>query len=137
MQSHFDKKLKNWGDWMRKCSSGGQGYGSSPLANLMGRAQRAEAGCIIPVDDVEASRVDDAVRSLPIELQRVAMAWYVENLSIRQTAKKLSCSTTTVPIRVEQVCKGVQVWWANKRERAVHSSHDVEKTVSGINTLRA
>lgn len=128
MQSHFDKKLKNWGDWMRKCSSGGQGYGSSPLANLVGRAQRAEAGCIIPVDDVEASKVDDAVRSLPIDLQRMAMAWYVENLSIRQAAKKLSCSTTTVPIRVEQVRKGVEIWWANRGNERRSAAMSVKKS---------
>lgn len=137
MKSHFDEKLKNWGEWMKRDQLGGKGYGNSPLANLMGRAQRAEPGCIIPVDDVEASRVDDAVRSLPIELQRMAMAWYVENLSIRQAAKKLGCSTTTVPVRIEQVCKCVEIWWANKRDRSAFYSHDVEKTVSGINTLRA
>lgn len=135
MKSHFDEKLKNWGEWMRKGKEGGWGYRDSQLAGLMGRAQRAEVGCVIPIDDVEASRVDDAVRSLPIELQRMAMAWYVEGLSIRQAAKKLSCSTATVPVRVEQVCKGVEVWWANRRDRSLRSSHHVEKTVSGINTL--
>lgn len=134
MKAHFDKKLRNWGDWMRKCNSGGLGFGSSPLANLVGRAQRAEAGCIIPVDDVEASKVDDAVRSLPIELQRMAMAWYVEDLSVRQAAKKLSCSTSTVPVRVDQVCKGVEIWWSNKQRRADINRNAV-KTVSGINTL--
>lgn len=117
---------------MRKGKEGGLGYGSSsPLANLMGRAQRAEQGCIIPIDDVDASRVDDAVRSLPIELQRIALAWYVEGLSIRQCAKKLSCSTTTVPVRVGALCHGVEVWWANRSARC----QSKEKTVSGINTL--
>lgn len=133
--NHFDEKLKNWGEWMRKGKEGGWGYRDSQLAGLIGRAQRAEAGCVIPIDDVEASRVDDAVRSLSIELQRMAMAWYVEGLSIRQAAKKLGCSTTTVPVRVGQVCKGVEIWWANKRERDALSSRLVQKTVSRINTL--
>lgn len=115
--NHFDEKLKNWGEWMRKGKEGGLGFRNSQLAGLMGRSERAEAGCIIPIDDVDASRIDDAVRSLPIELQRIAMAWYVEDLSIRQCAKKLSCSTTTVPVRVEALCRGVEVWWANRCNR--------------------
>lgn len=115
--SHFDEKLKNWGEWMRKGREGGWGYRNSQLAGLMGRSERAEAGCIIPIDDVDASRIDDAVRSLPTELQRIAMAWYVEGLSIRQCAKKLSCSTTTVPVRVDALCHGVEVWWANHTKK--------------------
>lgn len=130
--NHFDQKLKNWGDWMRKGKEGGLGYASSsPLANLMGRAQRAEQGCIVPIDDVDASLVDDAVRSLPVELQRMAMAWYVEGLSVRQCAKKLSCSTTTVPVRVDALCHGVEVWWANRCNRLQCAA----KTISLINTL--
>lgn len=114
-QEFFDEKLKNWGEWMRKNESGGLGYGESPLANLMGRAQRAEYGAVVPVDEVEASRVDDAVRTMLPELQLIARCWYVELLSIRQSAKRVGCSTTTVPVRVDQVCFALEVWWVNRK----------------------
>ena len=44
--NHFDEKLKNWGEWMRKGKEGGLGFRNSQLAGLMGRSERAEAGCI-------------------------------------------------------------------------------------------
>ena len=111
MCEHFDSMLKNWGNWMRKRDAGALGYGKCPLVNLMGRASRTECGSVVPVDDIEASQIDDAVRAQPMELQRLAKAWYVDGLGTRDVAKRLGCSTTTVPKRLGELQLNVKLWW--------------------------
>jgi hypothetical protein len=127
-QEFFDEKLKNWGEWMRRSESGGLGYGQSPLANLMGKAQRAEYGAVVPIDEVEASRVDDAISTMLPELQLIARCWYVDLLSIRQSAKRVGCSTTTVQVRVEQVCFALAIWWENRKRVAKNFQVDAKKS---------
>lgn len=111
---HFDSMLKNWGDWMRKRDAGALGYGKCPLLNLMGRASKADACAVVPVDEIEASKVDDAVRAQTMELQRLARAWYVDELTVRGTATRLGCSTTTVPKRLEDLQQQVELWWVQQ-----------------------
>lgn len=129
MKSHFEEKLKNWGDWVRRDEAGGSGYGSSPLASLMAKAVRTDYGAVIPLDEIDASKTDQAVKSLMPELQKVARLWYVSDLSIRQMALQLGCSTTTVPVRVEQVRHGIQIWYRERDEaRRRLLAHDGKKS---------
>jgi hypothetical protein len=119
-QQHLDAMLMNWGRWMCKREVGALGYGQCPLMNLMGRVSRADAGALVPVDDIEASKVDDAVRAQTMELQRLARAWYVDGLTVRGTATRLGCSTTTVPKRLDALRLNVQVWWAQQAREKNH-----------------
>lgn len=116
MKSHFDEKLKNWGDWMRRRDEGGTGWGNSVLAGMMAKTTRSEYTAVIPVDEIDASKTDSAVNSLLPELRKVALLWYVKGLSIRQMAREIGCSTTTVPVRVEQVRHGVAIWFREQEE---------------------
>lgn len=117
----IDGMLKNWGDWMRQRGTGALGYGQSPLANLLGRSQRAEPGCIIPIDSIEASKIDDIVRSLPQDQQRLATAWYVDSLTIRACSIRLGMSTTTVPKRLNRLCVAVELNMLRQSATRIHA----------------
>lgn len=128
---YIEQKLDNWGRWMCVKADGGLSYGESPLARLGSVAASAsqDAHCIIPVDDVEASLTDDAVRSLSPRLQKVAKYWYANNMTNEQIRKAMGFgSTTTVRSARESVVFGVARYFDNlARKRAVQKALGVEK----------
>ena len=108
--------MLNWGNWMRAREDGGLGYGQSVLAGMLGTRVQADASNSIPFDEVEASKTDEAVRSIEPQLRQFAMAWYVKGWSTRDISRKLSCSTATVPVRLEAVRRAVAIYLSRRAE---------------------
>lgn len=130
---HIEQKLDNWGRWMCVRQDGGLGVGQSPLARMGGAAASAsaDAHCIIPIDELEASKTDDAIRSLPPRLQKVAKLWWADNLTNEQIRRAMGMgSTTTVRSARESVVWGVSMYFDNQAQvrqlakmRGLHKNH--------------
>ena len=86
---HIEQKLVNWGEWMRRREDNGLGFGNSPMARLMGASARVEAGSSVQVDEIEASKTDSAVQSLPRNLRQYADLWFVQQLPVREVAQQV------------------------------------------------
>ena len=121
MQDYIEQRLVNWGNWMRKQDDAGLGYGQSPIASLMSVAARAEPGSAVPVNECDAALTDSAVRGLPRHLQTFAGLWYVRGLTIREVAKRMSCGTATVQVRMEEIRIGVKRW-LDARDETIRSA---------------
>lgn len=111
---YIEEKLNNWGRWMCVKADGGLGCGDSPLARMGGAAASAsaEAQCVIPIDELDASKTDDAVASLPKRLRDVAKYWYADNMTNEQIRKVMGFgSTTTVRSARESLQWGVKAYF--------------------------
>lgn len=132
---HIEQKLLNWGEWMRRREDNGLGFGNSPMARLMGASARAEAGSMVPVDELEASKTDSAVQSLPRNLRQYANLWFVQQLPVREVARKGGCGTATVQVRIDQVVTGVARWFEARQQLIDQAKRMSEqKTISSLDT---
>jgi hypothetical protein len=119
-ENYIEEKLNNWGRWMCIKADGGLGCGNSPLARMGGASASAsaEAQCVIPIDEVDASKTDDAINSLPKRLRDVAQYWYAENMTNEQVRKAMGFgSTTTVRTARESLVFGVRKYFDELAER--------------------
>lgn len=132
---HIEQKLVNWGEWMRRRQDNGLGFGNSPMARLMGASARVEAGSSVPVDEIEASKTDSAVQSLPRNLRQYADLWFVQQLPVREVARKGGCGTATVQVRIDQVVLGVARWFEARQQLIEQAKRMSEKkTISRLDT---
>lgn len=132
---HIEQKLVNWGEWMRRREDSGLGFGNSPMARLLGASARAEPGSMVPVDEIEASKTDSAVQSLPRNLRQYADLWFVQQLPVREVARKAGCGTATVPVRIDQVMWGVARWFEARQQLLEQAKRMGEqKTISRLDT---
>jgi DNA-directed RNA polymerase specialized sigma24 family protein len=121
--AHVRNLLENWGRWA--ASGKTQGLRSSLATNYRsGRSVLDEVPMFV-VDQLEASRTDDAVMAQPQELRTIAALVYREGLTYRFIATELQISTTTVTNRVERLMVGVDQWYRDTR--SFHGKHTVIK----------
>ena len=91
-------RLENWSRWSMQQESGGLGYPKqSAFARLGGRSGRSEA--VIPIDNIDASEMDRAVKSLQgrqSHLYLVLVLHYQKGLPRHLVAKRLERNERTV-----------------------------------------
>jgi len=97
-------KLESWGRWM---VSGGapSGYGQSCLTIEEIRSLPVQA--YIPMSPPDCERTHEAVRKLPDQLQKLAVAWYVDGHLQRVIARKLRVSERHLRRMHESLLVGV------------------------------
>lgn len=113
-------RLENWALWHERGESGGLGYPrQSAFSRLAGRAQRAEA--VVPVDEVEASITDQAIKALQFtqpHLHRTAHVVYLDGLGVRHAALRLGKAESTVKAHLDQLDHYLQAWLIERAEQA-------------------
>lgn len=121
LRDDVKQRLNAWGQWVIQSGRGSLGWGNSPLASMMMRAARTEPGSRVPVLEIECSKTDDAIQSLPKELRRIAVMHWGHSWTIRTIARTERISTTTVQRRIEAVvdgvCAHVRAGYAKQSER--------------------
>lgn len=95
-----DGRLRAWGAWVQM----GRGIGSKGLtANWESVGGGGQAGAMIPVQDLEASRTDDWVRTRNREEQGLLLQMYCTTTTARESAATLRMSLRTMYSRLHQV----------------------------------
>lgn len=87
------ERLQSWGRWA-KSGCGRNGYGESCLTLEEIRSMPVQA--YIPMSPPECEQTHEALRKLPIDLHRLAIAWYIDELSKPMIARRLRVSESHV-----------------------------------------
>lgn len=87
------EQLQSWGKWAK---SGGapNGYGESCLTLEEIRSMPLRS--FIPMSPPECEQLHEALRRLPLDLRKLAMAWYVEELPRQKIGVRLGVSESHV-----------------------------------------
>jgi hypothetical protein len=95
-----DARLRAWGQWVQM----GRGMGSRGLsAKWDGVGGGGQAGAMIPVQDLEASRTDDWVRTRQQQEQALLLQVYCTPSTARESAAALRVSLRTMYSRLHLV----------------------------------
>ncbi|MGE8366003.1 MAG: sigma factor-like helix-turn-helix DNA-binding protein [Pseudomonadales bacterium] len=86
-------RLQSWGKWAK---SGGapNGYGESCLTLEEIRSMPLRS--FIPMSPPECEQLHEALWRLPLDLRKLAMAWYVEELTRQKIGQRLGVSESHV-----------------------------------------
>jgi hypothetical protein len=108
-----EQKLKNWALYKSKEMGGGLGFSSqSAFLNDANTDRYRES--TIPVDEVDASVTDQAVKSLEIPrpiLFRTLELYYLEGKGINGTAKLQCTSPSTVHANLAAADRALRDWF--------------------------
>lgn len=106
------KRLQEWGRWRTQRESSGLGYPKQSA--FMRLAPSGSAwGSAVPVDSVEASRTEEAVRSLLLSrshLYKVLELVYVRQVGIKGAAAAMARAESTVKANLEQADHAIAAW---------------------------
>jgi hypothetical protein len=111
-------RLNNWALWKVRESSGGLGFATSSifLANRVDSSRDAP----LPVDEVDASKTDQAVESLrpdKLHLYTTLQLVYVKGIGIRATARHIGRAESTVKANLDQADHALSAWFGQKAEQ--------------------
>ena len=98
----IDDRLVNWALWCERGSIGGLGYGHVMWGGVRGSGN---AGSVIPVNDMEASEIDEEVKRLDMDLQRLLRLYYFETETRTELAVRLGCAIATIDTRLTRAHK--------------------------------
>lgn len=113
-----EHRLENWGRWLSQKECGALGYPrQSTFARLAPSSGRNES--VIPVSDLDASEIDDAVKSLQLtqsHLYLVLTLTYAKGLPRHQVAKHMSRAESTINANLGAADLAIKRWLDDKAE---------------------
>lgn len=117
-------RLDNWALWKVRGNSGGLGFASQAafLAIVVDGSRESP----LPVDEIDAEKMDCAVESLRAgkgHLYMTLQLYYIEGLSILGAARRMARAESTIKANLEQADHALQTWFndladAKARQRA-------------------
>jgi hypothetical protein len=120
------QRLDNWARWHQQRESGSLGYPKqSAFVRLAAHGTRA--GNVIPIDDVEASVTDDAVKALQFthsHLHVTICCLYLEGIGVDAAAVRMRRARSTVLGHLAQADQALAIWFrarADRREKSFTS----------------
>ncbi|WP_064577192.1 hypothetical protein [Cupriavidus gilardii] len=111
-QARMVERLQSWGRWA-KSGCGRNGFGESCLTLEEIRSLPVQA--YIPMSPPECEQTHEALRRLPMELHRLAIAWYIDELSKPMIARRLRVSESHVWRLHKSLLAGVDFCLRNPR----------------------
>lgn len=114
MQARFDA----WAVWLFSGSGGGGSM--HPLARLMEGEEGGSDGfrAFVPVDSVECSVTDEAVRALPADLREAVRAWHCcKEGTLDMVARDLGIVRGTLHRRLCQADQRIAAWLRERVRR--------------------
>ena len=113
-----EHRLENWGRWSAQSEGGALGYPKqSPFARLAPSCGRNESS--VPVSDLDASEIDDAVMSLQLtqsHLYLVLTLTYAKGLPRHLVAKRMGRAESTISANLGDADRAIARWLDAKRE---------------------
>lgn len=117
------QRLENWALWKERGDCSGLGYPSQSafLREAVDCGRSFEAMLMSTVDEIEATKTDEAVESLlgsKPHLYRTITLIYLEGMSIRQTAEDMCKAESTVKANLAHADHAIAAVLQAKREEA-------------------
>ena len=115
---HIRLRLENWARWSAKRDSRSLGYPSQSAFARM-RASSASRDSHIPVSDLDACEIDDAVRSLQLTRSHLYLTLtlhYARGLPLHQVASRMGKATSTIKHNLQLADHAIDLWLQAKRE---------------------
>lgn len=98
-------KLENWGRWASEGSSGGLGYPRRAAFVRLAPSRSCDTDRI-PVDDIDAAKIDAHIKVLMAEhshLHRLVVLVYREGKGIKDAAREMVRNESTIKANLAQV----------------------------------
>lgn len=118
-------RLDRWAIWVHG-SGGGVGRSGSTLGYLMDLAAGRRVGSddgrgsTVPVDSIECSLTDDAILTLPQELQQAVRAWHLARTgTLEEVARREGVVRGTLHRRLCQADARIAAWLFSRRKRNI------------------
>lgn len=109
-------RLENWARWCAQRESSALGYPrSTPFAKL---GSNGGYGAVVPIMDLDASEIDDAVQSLRLtasHLHKVLILTYAKGLPRNQVALAMRRAESTVNANLCDADRAVARWLEVKK----------------------
>lgn len=122
------ERLISWGRWVEM--QGRMGYGSSSLT--IDPSDRGMPPAYVPVQELECSQTDDAVRKQSRQLQDVAKLEYVWALTMQDSASRMRMSERQFRRLREMLHSGVQYCIENPREPSASAAAVFRRPKRGV-----
>lgn len=111
-------RLEEWGRWCQQSESGALGYPSqSAFARMGPSAGRNES--VVPTIALQASEIDDAVKSLQLTQSHLFMAvtlTYAKGLPRHMVAKRMCRAESTINANLTAADHAISRWLEDKAE---------------------
>ncbi len=121
------ERLKRWGAWRARKDGNGLGYAKSSIfLSLPSSGSRDDD---VPINDLEAAKTDRAVESLRFTRSHLHMALvliYVDNIGVRNAARKMARAESTVKANLEDADHALAEWF----ERQPGGREDASRKVT-------
>jgi DNA-directed RNA polymerase specialized sigma24 family protein len=117
------QRLENWALWKERGDRHGLGFPSQSafMRESVDCSRSFEAALMSTVDEIEASKTDEAVESLlgsKPHLYRTLTLIYLHGMSIRQTAEEMFKAESTVKANLAHADHAIAAFLQAKREEA-------------------
>jgi hypothetical protein len=132
----MERRLQNWARWRLSTKGSPLGYAGIDLESaLEGSGSGYDTPSAIPMHDFEASETEAAVMSLPEELWRTLVTFYVGAGSQAKKAKGLGVTERGMLARVDQAHRKLATYFTDKAQQARAERSRVEQlrlTLKGV-----
>lgn len=95
-----EHRLQNWARWRLMGGSGALGYAAVNLGAALNGGRAGYVTSVIPVSDVDAAEVDDAVERLPGHLKITVIEVYTGEGGLAAKLQRLACAESTMHRRI-------------------------------------
>lgn len=118
------QKLENWALWHQQREGGSLGYPKqSTFVRLAGQSARTDN--VIPIDSIEASVTDDAVKVMQFthpHLHVTLCCMYLEGIGVDATAIRMQRARSTVLGHLGQADQVLAIWFRARAQQREKSS---------------
>ena len=114
-----DVYLRNWAMWKAREEGGGLGF-ASQSSFLRESVASGYRECIIPIDECDAAKTNQAVESLKpsrTHLYDCIYAIYVSDLTIRGAALQLGKAESTIKAQLDAADHALSIWFYDHSAR--------------------
>jgi hypothetical protein len=125
------QRLENWARWCQQSESGALGYPKQSAFVRMGVPSRPSTDSIVPVQSIEASETDDAVKSLQLtqsHLYQAVTLTYAKGLPRHKVARMMCRAESTVSQNLCDADVVIKRWFDDKA--VIRAERKLENTVS-------
>ncbi len=115
---YIKHRLENWALWKDRESRGGLGYATTSV--LLNERVDTSRESIMPVDDIDAEKTNQAVESLKLgrgHLYMTLQLIYIAGVGIREAARRMSRAESTIKAQLDQADHVLQQWFNDQAEK--------------------
>jgi hypothetical protein len=126
------QRLENWAKWCRQSEAGALGYPRQSTFVRMGVPTGRSTDSAVPISSIDASEIDDAVRSLQFtqsHLHQVLTLTYAKGLPRHLVAKRMCRAESTISKNLEDADFAIKRWLDDKLNAAARLK-DAKKSSS-------